>query len=118
MAVEKEAGAHELFQLTIRIRAHDTNRSNILESLRRLQGPTGSRRGCRRMGVYGAVDDSDEIVLIEEWEGREMLDAYLRSKDFGVVLSIIDLSESEPVVRVDTILAREGLQQFSEIQAG
>ena len=52
-------------------------------------------------------------MLIEEWEGDEMLDAYLQSKEFGIVLSTVELSESDPMVRGDTITARRGLSQLS-----
>ena len=87
----------------------------VFQSLKMLEGPTRARAGCRYVGTYRTSDGPAELVLVEEWDSREAMEAHVRSSDFRLVLAAMDASAREPVFQVDTIGAREGFECVAAI---
>ncbi len=107
--------------LRVHVWPEEGKETELYASLRRIEGPTRARLGCRHFSAYRSWEGSPEVVLIEEWQSPEGLGAHIRSSDFRVVLALMDASTREPVFRVDTIGAREGFERVAEIlrvQAG
>ena len=104
--------------LTIRLTADKALRSSMIDTLRGIAGPTRVHPGCRRLGVYLAADNPEELTLIEEWETLEAMTAHLRSRDFRAVLSVIDLSKRAPEIRLDSVTSTEGIECLTEMLAG
>jgi len=110
--MKREIPCGELHQLIIQFSVRAANRESILENLRHIEGPTRVQRGCRQMSVYLKTDNTDEIMMIQEWETAAAMRAHFHSKEFRVLLSVIDLSEQEPGIRINTGTSREGVEHF------
>ncbi len=101
--------------MSIRLRSDDKTRPVMLQALRGIAEPTRVRAGCRVFEVFQSVDDPDALLLVEEWESRETMNAHIRSRDFRVVLSVIDTSSAAPGVQFDTVVSREGLELLTDL---
>ena len=90
----------------------------LFDSLTMIAGPTRARRGCRFFGAYGSSDGASDVVLLEEWDSREALEAHIRSIEFRVVLAAMDASTREPSFRVDTLDSSEGFECVAGVLGG
>lgn len=101
--------------LTIRVGADEARRSSMIDTLRGITGPTQAHPRCRRVGIYLAVDDPGELTLIEEWETLEAMTAHFHTQEFRAVLSVIDMSNKEPEVRLDSVTFRGGFDHLARM---
>lgn len=101
--------------MTVALKSDDETLAAMLQGLRGIAEPTRVRAGCRRFEVYQAAEDPNALMLVEEWESREAMNAHIRSRDFRVVLSVIDMSRDAPHVQFDSIVVREGLALLTDI---
>lgn len=87
-----------------------SNRPAVLGAIRMLQEPTRVQKGC--LACYGGtdIDDGAAITFVEEWIDRPSLDAHLRSEEFRILLSALDLAAEPPDVRFDTVTKTEGME--------
>ena len=102
------------YRMTVELKAEELTRAAVLQGLRGIAEPTRVRACCRRFEVYQAADDPNALMLVEEWESQEAMNAHIRSRDFRVVLSVIDMSSETPRVQFDTIAATEGLAMLTD----
>lgn len=55
-------------------------------------------KGCRRCECCRSIEDEDQLLLLEEWDTRENLMAYLKSEHFSVTRGAMNLLQ-EPYER-------------------
>jgi quinol monooxygenase YgiN len=104
--------------LTIRFTGDEALRSGIIDTLRGIAGPTRAHPRCRRVEIYLAVDNPEELTLFEEWETLDAMTAHFRSRDFRAVLSVIDLSKRAPEIRFDSVTSTEGIERLTDMLTG
>jgi len=102
------------YRMTVEFKVEDVTRAAVLQGLRGIAEATRVRAGCRRFEVYQATDDPNALMLVEEWESQEAMNTHIRSRDFRVVLSVIDMSSETPRVQFDMIAATEGLAMLTD----
>jgi quinol monooxygenase YgiN len=88
----------------------------ILESLRSFMGPTEVKPGCVRCGISQDVEDPYLIVYTEEWQNEAQLENHIRSPRYPQLLTIIDLSASEPEVKFYTTTEIKGMEYIESIR--
>jgi quinol monooxygenase YgiN len=96
--------------LRIHLIVPPANRPAVMGAIRMLLEPTRVQKGC--LACYGRVDidDANTIMFIEEWNDQQSLNAHLRSEEFRVLLSALDLAGEAPDVRFDTVTKTEGME--------
>ena len=102
--------------LRIRLTADAVLRTGMIDALRGIAEPTRADPRCLQFGIYLAVDNPEELTLMEEWESLEAVTEHFRSTDFRTILSVIDLSTSAPEIRLDTVMSTQGIEQLIEFQ--
>jgi quinol monooxygenase YgiN len=95
---------------TLRILTAPQARAEVVRSLVAQLGPTRGQPGCHRCDLYQDVEDSEVITLIEQWESQGDLSLRVRSADYRAILGAIEWSPEHPVLHVDTVLSRAGLE--------
>lgn len=102
--------------ITLRINVPRAQRNTFLDAARRVIGPTEVQPGCISCRFYQDVNDSDAVLLVEEWKTRQDLEQHLKSDRYRIVLSLLDMSEKPPEFKLCTIQKTEGLKALEAIR--
>ena len=99
-----------MYIVTLRIKVPPHQRPSFFDASHQYVGPTQVQPGCISCSFYQDVSNSDSFVMIEEWENRKALDKHLKSKQYRIVLSLMDIADHPPDFKVSTISRTEGLE--------
>ena len=103
--------------LMVRLFVDNANRSLVVSSLQGIVEMTRAQPDCRHFNICQSLNRPDRLFLVQEWETREALNRHIRSQEFRVVLTAMDLSSSPPEVRISSILSSEGLEYLEMVLA-
>jgi quinol monooxygenase YgiN len=95
---------------TLRILPPPERRIDVLEILRSIQGKVATQRGCAAYHIYLEDGPDAAIVLVERWETEAALEAHLRSEQFRLILSALELAATAPEVCFDHVSGSEGME--------
>ncbi|MGW6378093.1 putative quinol monooxygenase [Rhodococcus sp. NPDC055112] len=71
----------------------------VLELYDRLVAETRKEPGCTSYELLQQVDDPRELMLVEEWESQEHLDAHTRTSHFVSIVGELDqLEQAAPAL--------------------
>ena len=102
--------------VTLRVKVPEDKRKEFLDAARLVVGPTRVQPGCISCRFYQDLNDPDAVFLVEEWKTRKDLDQHLKSVQYRIVLSLVDLSKKPPEFKVSTILKTEGLEAIEAVR--
>jgi len=94
---------------SLEIVAPDRVRAALLRTLASILEPTRVAPGCRSARLLTDVDRRRSVLLVEEWDSREVFARNLGSTRLHAIVGAIELSGEAPVVRVDTVEREEGV---------
>jgi len=103
--------------VTMRIKVPAERRKDFLDSARLITGPTRVQPGCISCRFYQDIDDSDAVLLVEEWESQELLDRHIRSHEYRIVLSLMELSIKAPEIKFNTISKTDAMGVIEALRA-
>lgn len=101
--------------LCLRLWLKGETRNRVLDSLRAMAERNEVKEACCDMEVCVSAVDYDAVIVVEEWESLEALEAHIRSTDFRAILAAMDLSSREPEVRVDHVSTRQGFEYLQNV---
>lgn len=101
-----------MYQVSLRFVTPTEKRSEVLDVLRGMIGPTEVARNCRGCRVYCDADDEDVVTYWALWEERADMDAHFRSDRFRALLPYIELSTEPPVVELSRLETLGGMECF------
>ena len=101
--------------LKLRIKVPQSKRKDVLDAAKRVVGPARVQPGCISYRFYQDMDDPDAVFLVGEWKSRQALDHHLLSKEYRIILSLIELSDVPPEFRIITISKTEGLEVLEKM---
>jgi quinol monooxygenase YgiN len=73
-------------------------------------GPLRAAAGCLSCHLYADLEDSDVLLLAQEWVGGEELREHLRADNARVLLSALDYALDPPEVRLDRLTGSQGIE--------
>ncbi len=74
--------------------------NDVLAKLKELLPDTRSYDGCLSLDVYQQQDDSDTVVMVEQWESKSHYQKYLDWRmETGVFAQLVEALEGEPSIR-------------------
>ncbi len=104
--------------VTLRINVPGNRRKEILDSARLIVGPTKVKPGCISCGLFQDMNDPDAILFVEEWGTRENLEQHIKSESYRIILSLMELSDEAPEIKMYTISKTEGLEAIEAVRIG
>jgi quinol monooxygenase YgiN len=110
-----------LIVFSLQIVAPDERRTALLRALGSMLGPTRVTPGCLDARLYSDLDRRRTLLLVEDWESREQFERNLDAAKLNAIVSAIELSSEAPVVRLETVERREGVEVLAlrqDITAG
>jgi len=102
--------------VTLRIKVPRDQRKNFLDTARLVVGPTQVQPGCISCRFYQDLDDPDAVFQVEEWETRKELENHIKSDQYRIVLSLMDMSEKPPEFKLSTISKTEGMEALEAVR--
>jgi len=93
-------------------------RNDILSSAKLILGPTRIKLGCIDCRLYLDMEDPNAMVLVEEWESREKLDRHFSSEQCRILLSLMEVSDQYPEIKINTVSRVEGLEGIEAVRRG
>jgi quinol monooxygenase YgiN len=98
---------------SLQIVASDEVRTALLRTLGSMLGPTRVAPGCLSARLYSDLDKRRALLLVEEWETRELFDFNLDADKLNTLVTAIELCSEAPVVRIDTVERQEGFDALA-----
>ena len=102
--------------VTMRIKVPSGRRKEFLDSARLILGPTEVQPGCISSRFYQDLNDPNTALYVEEWESRENLEHHIKSDTYRIILSLMELSEEPPDIKINTISKTEGLEAIEALR--
>ena len=81
-----------------------------------LREPIKAKSGCESCHIYREIGEGRTFALIQEWKDRKALERYIRSKEFTVILSLIDTSVEPPKIQIVHADSAEGLEAIARVR--
>jgi quinol monooxygenase YgiN len=100
---------------TLRIVPSPNRRADVLEVLQSVQGPMLAQPGCSGCCIYEEQGPERAVVLVERWDSEAALETHIRSEAFRRILGALELAESPPEVRFDSVSATEGMERIERV---
>jgi len=102
------------FTLRIKVQAH--RRMEFLDAARMIIEPMLVLPGCKSCRISQDLNDIDIAILVEEWQSKEDFERHIRSDEFRIILSMMELSSEKPEVEIATIANIEGFEAIERIR--
>ena len=98
----------------LRIPVSRDKQQEVIRLLRSLIEPTRVEHGCISCRLYREVTEQGVLTWVEEWETHEDLERHLQSPRYKKILAALDMSDTQPEVRFETVVETRGMQLIEE----
>jgi quinol monooxygenase YgiN len=102
---------------TLLIKVPGNRRKEFLDSARLIAGPTKVQPGCISCGFYQDLNDPNTAFYVEGWESRESLEQHIKSDPYRIILSLMELSEDPPEIKINTVSQTEGIETIEALRS-
>ena len=99
-----------------RFRVPTALRADVLRSLQRVMGVIRLLPGCLSSHVLVDVEETDRVMLIEEWSDCASLRARLKGDQVKVLLAALDSASESPAIWFDSLENSKGIEFIAECQ--
>ena len=88
------------------------------EILGSLSGPFEIEPGCISCKWFCEVENPRTFLWVEEWKSLTDLENHIQSNEFKKLLFVLDMSESEPEIRIKNTIYDDGMEYIKKLFAG
>jgi quinol monooxygenase YgiN len=99
-----------MIQASLRIVAPPAKRSEVMEVLRALKGPTEVTIGCQACRVLKDAENDDVLTYLVRWDTRRGLEEHLGTERFRRLLPFIDMSIEPPEFEISEVDLLGGIE--------
>ena len=96
----------------IRMKVSSKKRAELSQTIALLIGSIRAEKGCKRCDFYQSLEDENELSLLEEWDTRENLKCYLKSKQFNVLRGAMSLLKEPYEMTFHTVSYPAGMEEI------
>ncbi len=87
--------------LSMRIHIRAAKRWEFLQTAESMLTKLKETEGCMSCNFYQDYEDEHIFCFVQEWKSRRLLDEYLRSNDFGVLLGAAKVLSKPVEIKLD-----------------
>ena len=103
-----------MIQATIKMNLSPEKIDETINILRSIVQRTRVEAGCISCSVYLDTENKNTIIFEQKWRSNEDLQRYLRSEDYQKVLLIVEMADTKPEIRFDTITDSSGVETIEQ----
>jgi len=101
---------------TLSLRLPPRQEVDTLGTLRAFLDATRALPGCLAGGVYEEVGRERAALYIEMWNEAHDLEAHIRSREYGLLLAVMEASPQPPVLSFEFIAETRGLEWVEKLR--
>ena len=105
-----------MFVVYLNLTVSSVNRAKVINAVRSMTGTILVQPGCSKFGLYCDVENDDALILVQQWDSREALQEHIRSDDFRIILSLMDLAEKSPELAIHDVSNTAGLDLVEQLR--
>lgn len=102
-----------MVNVIIKMKVSADKRNEVLITIRDLLGSIRREKDCVNCHCYLDIESEEVVIFEQEWKTNEALAIHLRSGHFKVLLGVMKLLSIEPEIRVNTVVATEGVEALA-----
>ena len=102
---------------TVRVAISARQRPEVLRILRVFMGHTTAKAGCAGFWLSQDLTDPQALTISDCWATRDDLDEHVRSAEYRLLLTVIDLSATPPEISFDDLDHLGGLDLVQTLRA-
>lgn len=87
--------------LTMRVHIRPAKRWEFLQNAESLMTKLKETDGCLHCNLYQDYENENIFCFVQEWNSRRVLENYLRSNDFGVLLGASKVLSEPAEIKLD-----------------
>jgi quinol monooxygenase YgiN len=106
-----------MIQSTVRLGILSQHKPEVLRTLRVFMGHATAKVGCAGFWIFQDVTNPVTLTICDRWVTREDLDAHIRSAEYRLLLTVIDLSVTPPDISFDGLEHLGGLDLVHALRA-
>ena len=78
-----------MIMVTATITSKPGKRDELISKSQDMIKSTRLEPGCISYDLYASTEDEDVLIMLEQWENREVLDAHMKTEHFGAFGMVI-----------------------------
>lgn len=102
-----------MVDVIIKMKVSANKRNEVLSTIKSLLGQIRCEKDCISCHCYLDAEAEDVVIFKQEWKTNEAFTTHLRSGHFKVLQGAMKLLSIEPEIRVNTIVATEGVEAIA-----
>ena len=102
-----------MIDVIIKMTVSADKRNEILHTIKDLMVHIRREQDCVSCHCYLDVEVDNVVIFEQEWKTNEALAAHLNSGHFKVLQGVMKLLSIEPEIRVNKVVATEGLESIA-----
>ena len=102
-----------MVDVIVKMAVSEDTRNEVLNTIKSLLGQIRREPGCVSCHCYQDVETENVVIFKQEWKTNEALTSHLRSGHFKILLGAMKLLSIEPEIRVNTVIATEGVEAIA-----
>ena len=106
-----------MVQMTVRLTAASGRARQLIEAFHSIMRQTRGHIGCSGAGLAADVDEANTFCYREDWHDERALEDALRTDRFSQLLSLMETSETPPVLEFRVIAETRGLEYVTATRA-
>lgn len=106
-----------MFRITFKICVDRDREDELVQTIRSIFPGLEREQGHLDHGVYRDVEKQGCFVVLQQWQTREALDAYLRTDTFGVLLGALNVLADSWDANLDAVSHSEGQEAIVAARA-
>jgi len=73
--------------------------------------------GCIGCNIYKDLKEPNVLMIEEIWSTQEDLDVHLRSKEYGILLLVLEMALRQPEIKFHTITKSTGIETIKKLRS-
>src|SRR4029077_10941814 len=89
-----------------------------IRALRAFWDPTSALPGCLGGGVFQEAGCPEAALYVEMWNGVDALEAHVRSREYELLLAIMETAAERPTLSFEFVTETRGLAWVEQMRLG
>ena len=90
------------------------NRNELLNAVRNISQEVRKEEGCIDNLILQSLDDENELIMIESWKSRVLLEKHWKTLNFSALLGIQNLLSKPMKVEINKVSGTQGLAEIEK----
>ena len=101
---------------SLKIKVSHEKQQSALQTIRTILGWTCAQPGCISMTFYQDTNDTESMVLLEEWKDWRSIEEHIQSESYRNILELMELSSEQPEIKFNTVSSTKGMDVIEKLR--